>query len=105
MKHENARDIPYPLTVRDAHEAFNELVAFFGNGERLSFDIKESDKESVCCIKIALDELNEGISIFHFYWLEGSGAERAIDGFTVLNLDKDDAIRLADILKYFIKNH
>lgn len=103
MRHENAIDIPYPTTVGDAHEAFNELVAFFGNGERLSFDIKESDKESVCCTKIALDELNDTISIFHFFWVDDEGFDRALDVFSVLHLDKDEAIRVADILKYFIK--
>ena len=104
MKKIETHKIPYPNTLQEASDVWNELCVYFGNGEELYFEIVfERDKEILNICRIALDELNEDISIFHFYWLDGSGREFAVDSFSNIHLDLKGAEIIADTLRYFCK--
>lgn len=104
MKTIETHKIPYPNTLQEASDVWNELCVYFGNGEELYFEIVfERDKEILNICRIALDVLNGIISIFHFYWLDESGREFAVDSFSFIHLDLKEASIMADALKYFCK--
>ena len=102
MRGKNAREIPYPETTAEAHDAFQALTALFGNGEDMSFDlITCSDDEDVSRMRIAVDELNDMIIIFTFNWSKECAKDRAVDDFSWFHLDKSEARAVADVLRYF----
>ena len=104
MKRINALEIPYPSNVSEANQAFDCLAESLGNGEELLFDMKEDDEESLFRMRIGLDALNDSIIIFHYDWLNnGLEKEKAIEDFTIIHLRADEARRVADVLKYFVK--
>ena len=98
-----ASEIPYPTTLKEAWQAWNELSPVFANGEPLHFDMIDQDEESLIITRIALDDLNDTISIFHFGWLFDSGHELAIDCIHAIHLNEKEARIIADTLIYFIK--
>ena len=100
---EEIHAIPYPSTLREAHEAFEKLVRHFCNGEKVAFDMNYSDKEELIRWNVRLDKLNDTIAILFFMWLADSGYEKAIEAFTPMHLSKDEARNLADCLNYFVK--
>ena len=103
MKFKNACDIPYPTTTAEANESYNELLKHLDNGEELSFETAYRDKEDVEMLRISADLLNGTINLYHYYWLDGSGHDRAIDCFNCIHWDVDEATRVADAINYFAK--
>lgn len=103
MKYKHAYDIPLPTTTEEANDAYNELIKHFGNGEELAFETAYRDEQMVQMLRVSADLPNGNINLYHFLWSNGSGHEKAIDCFNIINWYADDAKRVADAINYFAK--